>query len=320
MYNLHLGTKVIGNSFNRYNTIINEYISFDDIKNISITGITGSGMTYFLKHLLSQSYKFNARNIILDGNFQSYAKNHDNHPEWNINDIDILDLRYDGKHFIDLLAPLYHNESNNNIAKRVTEIISYKSQFGYKMKKYLYDTILFVLNNNGRDKDNIYKVIDILKADKNQSSQRVYRRLEYGLKYDYPYFNPKDKENINWIFDKPGTTVIRFPDHYDSIQIDPILISIIFDMIKYGYKDTKIPVIIALDNYYRYSGDDCKNIIISFLNSLCNNIYIWIAGSEYDSKPIYKYLNPLCFNNNHLDRGYFEYIHPITKEYHCIHV
>lgn len=291
---LHVGSSEF--EFNGLTLHENQYI---DIQNLSIIGRSGSGVTYFLKHLSNQlPTKYNARCIIIDTN-DEYISNFDKHPEWDSDNANIIDLSYRrGDTFIDILAPLYPDESNEEIAERVVNNIALDTKYGYRMEKHLYDAIITILCNNDPDPNNIFKLIDLLKNDKNPSSKRVADRLNHMLSDD-SYFNPSRRKPISWIRGIAGTSIINIGNPYTfyNAKYHRILMRFLLDSIRYEYKNTIFPVVLVLDNYHLFHTNKCDNDIALFLDHTNNtNIYTWI-GSKFinDIDDIRDYHDALYF-------------------------
>ena len=304
MNKLHLGGKLLY-SLSETKTFEDQYMDMYVMNNLIVKGITGSGVTYALQHLASQAKKIEKRFIIIDY-FDEYSVNKFNHPEWDINDIDIIDLRSNGgKHYFNLLEPIYKDETNSSIANRFVKYISQYQGYGRVMIHSLYEATCHVLDSNKRnDPNNIYKVIEYLDNMHDQSSRNASNRLKNLLDKN-KYFSHKGRKYYNWIHTEPGITVIRLDNR--TTGTDSALIFSLIDKIKYFYRNSTRSILV-FDNFYKFKFGGFAEVVHSaFFNE--SSIGIWVGCNSSDDKSLKKIFSsrfPLCLHSVNY-RGYFVY-------------
>lgn len=213
---------------------------------ICISGLSGSGKSYFLKKLITQLPSQNVRCIIFDtsGDFSSTSQ--DKHPpEWPVSDLETIDMSSSQaqKLFFKLLSP---NDTVDKVIYRFVDILNRKNHLGRKQISSLVACL-----KSGFERNQLTSFDDLL--------QIVNQMFPYSAVGDaikkLDTLLPYGKQDFDWHLDTPGITVLGFQNGFDDDSTKnaiELLLSNICATRMYLPQDDYPPVVLVFDECQLY--------------------------------------------------------------------
>ena len=213
---------------------------------ICISGLSGSGKSYFLKKMIAQLPAQNVRCIIFDtsGDFSSTSQDK-NPPEWPVEALEVVDMENTQaqKMFFQLLSP---GDNIDKIIYRFVDILNRKNHFGRSQKASLIECLEF-----GFEQNQLSSFNDLLEIVKQISPYSAVENAIKSLNTILPY----GKNVFDWSLDEPGITVLDFHRGHDDDSLKTVielLLSTICATRMYMNQDDYPPVVLIFDECQLY--------------------------------------------------------------------
>lgn len=213
---------------------------------ICISGLSGSGKSYFLKKMIAQLPAQKVRCIIFDTSGDFSSTSHDkNPPEWPMGDLEVVDMENTKaqKMFFKLLSP---GDNIEKVTYRFVDILNRKNHFGRNQKASLIKCLEF-----GFEQNQLSNFNDLLEMVKQKSPYSAVENAIKNLNTILPY----GKDDFDWHLDEPGITVLDFHSGHDDDSLKTVielLLSTICATRMYMNQDDYPPVVLVFDECQLY--------------------------------------------------------------------
>lgn len=213
---------------------------------ICISGLSGSGKSYFLKKMIAQLPEQKVRCIIFDTSGEFCSPSQDkNPPEWPMNELEIIDMEKTNAQKI-FFEPLSPDDNIDKIIHRFVDVLNRKNHFGKNQKSRLIECLKFAFEQN-----KLTCFDDLLWAVNMLAPYSAVENAIENLNTILPY----GSNNFDWRLDDPGITVLDFHSGNDDDSLKTVielLLSNICAIRMYTKRDDYPPVVLVFDECQLY--------------------------------------------------------------------
>ena len=215
---------------------------------IGITGLSGTGKSFFIRKMAAQLPKQNVRCIILDcaGDF---SEPKESNPEgWPVPDMQVINMKESPIQMLPM-TPIYPGESQGAIAKRIVDTISVPLGFGKRQQSLLLKTITEGLKTNCLNEFTDLRGL-LKNVTKSKDTAESILLALHGLWDDFP----KNGQSFDWDFANPGITVLNLHQGFGNLTLTTfleILLGSVYSARMTVAHENYPPLVLVLDECHR---------------------------------------------------------------------